>query len=235
MSLENFGNTFIQRLPSECRAALEPHLQYTELKSGTLLYEADEEITHAHFPLSGLISSVIALMDGEQIEAGVVGRTGVSGAGAAIDGTTALNKTIVQIAGNGLVIPNDRLRDLATRFSSLRSSITRHEQFMYAQAQQAAACNAVHGIEERMCRWLLTISYIVKSDTLALTQEFIAQMLGVRRTSVTLVAHQLKTSGLITYTRGRVQLKNWEALEDASCECFHSVKAVHERLLLSSA
>ena len=171
-------------------------------------------------------------MDGAQIEAGVVGRTGLAGGGASLNGTKALNQTIVQMAGNGLVITTERYKNLLSQFPALREATARHEQFMYAQAQQAAACNAVHTIEERMCRWILTISHIVQSDLLYLTQEFIAQMLGVRRTSVTLVAHRLKESGLISYSRGRVKLNNREAIEDGACECFQAIKDHHDRLLL---
>lgn len=232
MTLGNSANEFLANLPDDCQRGLQPHLREAELPLGLVLCDAGGEVTDVHFPLSGLISAVIPLMDGSQIEAGVVGRTGLAGGAASLNGTKALNQTIVQLAGDCLFISTERYKSLLSEFAALREATARHEQFMYAQAQQAAACNAVHTIEERMCRWLLTISHIVRSDLLYLTQEFIAQMLGVRRTSVTLVAHKLKETGLISYTRGRVKLVNRDALEDGACECFRSIKEHHDRLLL---
>jgi CRP-like cAMP-binding protein len=233
MLLGNSANTFLASLPDKCQRGIHPHLHDVELPVGTVLCEAGQEVANVYFPFSGLISAVIPLSDGSQIEAGVVGRTGLVGGDASLNGTKALNQTRVQMAGAGFVITTERYKKLLSAFPALREATARHEQFMHVQAQQAAACNAVHTIEERMCRWLLTISHIVQSDSLYLTQEFIAQMLGVTRTSVTLVAHKLKESGLISYTRGRVTLEARDAIEDEACECFHSIKEYHDRLLLS--
>jgi CRP-like cAMP-binding protein len=115
--------------------------------------------------------------------------------------------------------------------ASLRSLLIRHEQVLFAQAQQSAACNASHKVEARMCRWLLRIRDLTGSDDLKLTQEFLAQMLGVRRTSVTLVAGTLQKADLIKCKRGNIRLLNVEQLKEATCECYATVKANYERLL----
>ena len=125
----------------------------------------------------------------------------------------------------------DTLRELADRSSDFRSTLIRHEQALFAQAQQSAACNASHSVESRLARWLLRTRDVAGSDTLELTQEFLAQMLGVRRTSVSLVASTLQAAGMIRYRRGHVEITNLEALRDTACECYAAVKAQSDRLM----
>ena len=150
---------------------------------------------------------------------------------AALNGKVSLHKGIVQVAGAAATINPDVLRKLAHEFEPLQSLLIRHEQVLLAQAQQSAGCNASHTVETRMCRWLLRMRDLTQSNELNLTQEFLAQMLGVRRTSVSLVAGTLQGAGLIKYSRGNIRLLDLEQLEQSACECYETVKGNYERLL----
>jgi CRP-like cAMP-binding protein len=183
------------------------------------------------FPHSGVISLVVGLDDGQMIEAAMVGCDGVVGGSAALDGRVALNRGIVQIEGDASILDVAILRKTAEQSTTFRTALIRHEQALFAQAQQSAACNASHTVEARLSRWLLRSQELAGEDTLDLTQEFVAQMLGVRRTSVSLVANTLQSAGLIQYSRGRIQITDMDGLRAASCECYDRVKAQYDRLL----
>jgi hypothetical protein len=142
-----------------------------------------------------------------------------------------LNRGIVQVAGAASILDTDVLRKLADRSVIFRTTLIRHEQALFAQAQQSAACNASHGVEARLARWLLRTRDLAGGEKLELTQEFLAQMLGVRRTSVSVVANALQNAGLIRYRRGHVEILNLEALRETSCECYGAVKSHSDRLL----
>ena len=161
----------------------------------------------------------------------MVGRDGVVNGTAALDSKTALHKGIVQIEGSAATIGPDVLRSLAHEFDPLHSLLIRHEQVLLAQAQQSAGCNASHDVEARMCRWLLRMRDLTQSNDLKLTQEFLAQMLGVRRTSVSLVAGTLQKAGFIRYRRGNIHLVDVEQLQQGACECYETVKGHYARLL----
>jgi hypothetical protein len=177
------------------------------------------------------VSLVVEMQVGEMIETAMVGRDGVVNGTAALDSKISLHKGIVQVAGAAATINPDVLRNLAHEFGPLQSFLIRHEQVLLAQAQQSAGCNASHTVESRMCRWLLRMRDLTQSNDLKLTQEFLAQMLGVRRTSVSLVAGTLQRAGLIKYTRGNIHLVDIEQLEQSACECYATVKGHYERLL----
>ena len=165
------------------------------------------------------------------IETAMVGRDGVFNAASALDGKVSLNKGIVQLAGVASIMEVEPLRNLADEFKPFRELLIRHEQVLFAQSQQSAACNASHSVENRMCRWLLRMRDLADSDDLVLTQEFLAQMLGVRRPSVSIVANTLQKAGLIKYRRGHIRLLDLGGLRDGSCECYGTVKAHYQRLL----
>jgi CRP-like cAMP-binding protein len=209
---------------------LRPHLKPTELKNETVLYEAGDPVDRV-FPHSGIISLVVELSGGQVIEAAMIGRDSMLGATAALDGQVSLNKAIVQLPGTGETLDVGRFRDVAEQSPALRTTLLRHEQVLFAQAQQSAACNASHTVEARLARWLLRSRDLSGSDTLALTQEFLAQMLGVRRSSVSPVATTLQRAGLIRYSRGHIEILDLEGLRSASCECYGTVKAHSDRLL----
>jgi CRP-like cAMP-binding protein len=157
-----------------------------------VLFDAGDNVTHIYFPHSGVVSLVVELADGQMVEAAMVGRDSLVGGSSALDGKIALSKGIVQLAGIASVLAVDRLREAAEASVSFRTILIRHEQVLLVQAQQSAACNASHAVEARLARWLLRSRDLSGGDMLAFTQEFLAQMLGVRRTSVTSVAATLQ-------------------------------------------
>ena len=224
-------NSLLASLPADVFSALSPHLKLVELKFGDVLAETGGAVRKVYFPYSGVISLVVELDVGSMIETAMVGRDGVLSAAAALDGKVSLNKGVVQLAGSAGVMEVDQLRRLAKEFEPFREILIRHEQVLFAQSQQSAACNASHTVEARMCRWLLHMRDFAGGDDLLLTQEFLAQMLGVRRTSVTVVASPLRKAGLIDYTRGRIRLRDVEGLKKKACECYATVKAHYQRLL----
>ena len=165
----------------------------------------------------------------------MVGRDSLVGGSAALDGRIALNRGIVQVEGTASILDVKTLREVADQSVAFRTTLIRHEQALFAQAQQSAACNASHSVEARLSRWLLRTRDLTGSDTLGLTQEFLAQMLGVRRTSVSLVANTLQGTGLIRYSRGRIEITNLEGLRATSCECYETVKSHCDRLMGNGA
>jgi CRP-like cAMP-binding protein len=138
---------------------------------------------------------------------------------------------VVQVAGSGVSLETGLLAQFAGQSDTLRMALMRHEQMIYAHMQQVAACNATHHIDERLCRWLMQTRDLTMSDTLNLTQEFLSQMLGVQRSSVTLIARRLQESGLITYRRGRIRVLDAEALRDSCCECYQAINDHFARLI----
>jgi CRP-like cAMP-binding protein len=223
-------NHFLQSLSLGDFELLRPHLQDVKLIHSTVLYEVGGLIERLYFPHSGVISFVVPLASGDVIEAGMVGRDGVAGTPAALDGAISLNRAIVQVAGAGSTIEIQPMRAAVATSKSLRVKLYQHDQLLLAQAQQSAACNAKHQMEERLCRWLLRTRDLVESDNIELTQEFLSQMLGVRRTSVTLAAQNLQEAKLIKYRRGHIRILDLEGLQDGACECYEAVKSQVARL-----
>ena len=224
-------NQLLASLLAKSFATLEPHLKLIELPHGKILAEAGSQIEHVYFPHSGVISLVVELSIGDMIETAMVGRDGVLNAAAALDGKVTLNKSIVQLAGVAAVLSIDQLRSFCDTDPRFRSLLIRHDQVLFAQSQQSAACNASHSVETRMCRWLLRMRDLAGSDDLQLTQEFLAQMLGVTRPSVSLVANTLQKAGLIRYRRGNIRILDLRGLKEGSCECYATVKGHYDRLL----
>jgi CRP-like cAMP-binding protein len=228
-------NRLLASLPPADFEALRPHLKPFDLVHEDLLFDAGDAVHWVYFPHSGVISLVVGLADGQRIEAAMVGRDSVVGASAALDGGVALNTGIVQVGGAASILDAATLQKVAEHSNAFRAVLIRHEQILLAQAQQSAACNVTHSVEARLSRWLLWTRELSGSDTLGLTQEFLAQMLGVRRTSVSLVANTLQHAGLIRYSRGRIEITDLQGLRSASCECYGSVKKHYDRLLMRRA
>ncbi len=226
-------NLILASLPAHVFAAIEPHLERMVLDSTTMVAETGEPIHRIYFPLSGVISLVVQMSVGDMIETAMVGRDGVANATCALDGNVALYRGIVQLPGEAETISPDLLRKFAHQFDALLGLLIRHEQVLLAQAQQSAGCNASHTVEARMCRWLLRMRDLTGSDDLKLTQEFLAQMLGVQRTSVSVVAGTLQKAGFIGYRRGNVRLLDIEQLTQGACECYATVNAHYARLMTS--
>jgi CRP-like cAMP-binding protein len=224
-------NRFLQSLNRGDFAVLRPHLRDVELAHSAILFDVGHEIERIYFPSAGVVSLVVVLTTGEIIEAGMIGPDGVVGTSAALHGGIALYRAVVQIQGTASYIDATAARAAVTTSKSLRLKLYEQDQLLLAQAQQSAACNATHNIEERLCRWLLRTRDLVGGDVFALTQEFMAQMLGVRRTGVTLAAHHLQKIGLIEYQRGQVRILDAEGLQEAACECHGAFKDLAARLL----
>ncbi|MGE0750357.1 MAG: Crp/Fnr family transcriptional regulator [Variibacter sp.] len=183
-----------------------------------------------YFPYDGVVCFVIGLRNGQFIEAGLLGRNGVIGAGSVLNGGYSLNRALVQVAGSAASIEAGTLRSFAAQSETLRTALMNQEQALFAHTQQVAACNAVHELEARLSRWLLQVRDLVGDDTLPLTQELLSQMLGVQRTSVTLVVRHLQRAGLITTHRGYVEIADAEGLTDAACECYGAINDQLARL-----
>jgi CRP-like cAMP-binding protein len=197
-----------------------------------VLFEAGGSIDATYFLTSAVISIVVTLSSGQVVEAAMVGRDGVVGASAALDGNMALSRAVIQLSGGAIMVCGlAGLRGAAMQSQPLLSLLIRHEQTLYAQAQQSAACMAAHHVDARLCGWLLRSRDLSQSDTLLFTQEFLAEMLGVTRTSVTVVAHTLQQAGIIKYTRGKIRITNLEGLQDAACECYEIVRSQYQGLL----
>jgi CRP-like cAMP-binding protein len=216
--------------PSDAKM-LAPHLKPAQFKQHHVLFEADQRIRHVYFPAGAVVSLVITLSTGEMVEAAMIGRDGMVGASAALDGKIALSRGIIQLPGEIVVCDIDALKSVALQSPKLIALLMRHEQAVYAQAQQSAACFATHQVEARLCRWLLRARDLSENEYLPFTQEYLGEMLGVRRTSVTAVAHTLQEAGLIKYARGKIQILDAEALQESACECYGSVKSLYEKLL----
>jgi CRP-like cAMP-binding protein len=225
------GNLLLDSISSADYLLLHRHLRPVELRVKLVLFEAGEDITHVHFPVDAIISIVVPLKRGEAVEAAMVGRDGVVGASAALDSGRSLSRGMVQLGGKGLMCSPLAFRSAVEQSRSLMSLVVRHEQTLYAQVQQSVACMANHRAEQRLCRWMLRAHDLFPHEDLPFTQEFLGNMLGLRRTSVSEIAAQLQQRGLINYTRGKVKLLDIAGIEKASCECYGAVKAYYAALL----
>jgi CRP-like cAMP-binding protein len=208
-----------------------PHLRFVDLPQETVLFTAGGTVGQIFFPHDGIVSLVVELASGDMIEAAMIGREGVVGGLAALDTNVSVCRGIMQVAGAASAVEVDVVRRLAEQSAAFRTILVKHEQILLAQSQQSAACNASHTLEARLSRWLLRCRDLLASEEIALTQEFVAQMLGVRRTSVSEVANTLQQAGLIKYKRGNIRLLDLEGLRDSACECYGTVKALSDRLI----
>jgi CRP-like cAMP-binding protein len=164
-------------------------------------------------------------------EAAMVGRDGAVGLASALDGKVALCRAVVQLGGDALICEPSAFRGAALQSENLISKVMRHEQTLFAQAQQSTACMANHTVEARLCRWLLRARDLCGSDGLPFTQEFLAEMLGVQRTSVTAVARTLQEAGIVKYRRGKIEILDIDALRESACECYETVRDQYSQLL----
>ena len=225
------SNLFLTALADADFELLRPHLKSVELPQGTVLFDIGAPIHQVYFPHSGVVSLVVDLASGDTIESAMVGRESLVGASSGLNGQLSVCKAIVQIAGAATALDSHRLRSLADGSMACRTALFRHEQLILVQAQQSAACNATHTIEARLARWLLRCRDLQSGDDLPLTQEFISQMMGVRRTSVSEVATTLQEAGLLRYRRGHIRVLDADGLRKTACECYQTVRTQAERLL----
>jgi CRP-like cAMP-binding protein len=223
-------NYFLNGLSNEARAAIEPHLVPFEMRQETILHDEGDLITTVYFPESGLISLVALLQSGEAIEVAMVGMDGVVGGAGAVGDATAICRSVVQIAGSAMSISAGKLHEIAQSDAGLQQAVARFDQLIFLQTVQSSACIAAHNVSARLSKWLLRCRDLTTSDELDLTQEFLGQMLAVRRASVSVVAAELQKSGLIKYARGHIKITDPEGLENAACECYGVIRQGMKRL-----
>jgi CRP-like cAMP-binding protein len=224
-------NGFLSSLSAEDFELVRPHLRTVDLVSESVLVEAGETLKRAYLPHRGLISLVVKLARGENVQIAMVGRDSLFGAFATLGDATSLNSAVVLVPGTASTLDIDRVRAVADQSATFRATLVRHGLAVYAQIQQTAGCNASHTVEARLARCLLQTHDLSGSEKLVLTQESMAQMIGARRNSVSLVANTLQQANFIHYSRGHIEITNLEGLSRTSCECYATVKAQYNRLL----
>lgn len=214
------ANRLLASLPEIEYQRLEPHLTYVSLPVKTVFYEASERIETVYFPNTALISLVSTLKNGTTTETGIVGGTGMVGLSVILGSSQSSQRAIVQVANGAMKISALILKQEFDRGGELQRVLLSYAERRLNEVAQLAVCNRHHTIEERLARWLLTVHDLIQSDELPLTQEFIGNMLGVRRSGVTITARIFQNAGLIRYSRGKITILNREALEDKACECY---------------
>jgi CRP-like cAMP-binding protein len=217
-------NGILRHLSKKTLAAIEPHLHKMKMAQGVVLQETGQPITNVYFPLSGMVSMLAVLKTGEAIEAGIIGREGFVGGYLGPHGWRPFGHAVMQMAGEVLRLNVRHFKKAYDVSDELRILTNGYQSVVHFQAQQTAACQALHQVEPRMCRWLLQAQDAVGGDTLNLTQEFLSHMLGVRRTSVSGSANKLQEDGLITYKRGVIRILDRKGLEKNACECYAAVR-----------
>jgi CRP-like cAMP-binding protein len=225
------SNQLLNLLSRKEASALEPHLQRKNLPSQMVLYEPGKRIQQVYFVTHGVVSLVKKLDSGETIEIATVGPEGMIGAVLALGSDTTDNRAIVQVPGESLSMKASTFKRVLKRTPKLHQLLLRYVLALLNQVAQSAACNRVHSVDERCARWLLMTHDRVKEDTFLLTQDFLAQMLGVHRPTVSVAASTLQKAGLIRYVRGTITITDRKGLEKASCGCYRSISKEYERLL----
>ena len=225
------ANQLLDRLPENERKRLLPSLETISLPHGYELCSQDGPMAHVYFPTSGVCSVVSVTDDGRIVEAATIGNEGMLGITAMLGLDFSPSRAISQVSGTALRMPTPAFLKAMDPAGSLDRIVRQYIAFSLRYAYQTVACNALHSVEERMCRWLLMTHDRVGREEFMLTQEFLAEMLGVRRQSVTVVAGILQAAGFISYRRGVMNIINREGLEGASCECYESTRWYYERIM----
>lgn len=219
-----FKNLFLASLPPRDLALLRPTFQLIELSQGDILSEAGQRVSHVVFIESGMVSLLATMRNGPSIEVATLGRESIVGVLSAIGDHRSSARAIVQIAGFAWKIRAGDFRAAVDGSPLLRNLVLLSSELTMVQLQQTAACNALHSVEARLCRWILQVRDRIDGDVIALTQDFLAQMLAVRRPTVTLIAQKLQNAGLIRYRRGRIVITDREGLERLACECAGEIR-----------
>jgi CRP-like cAMP-binding protein len=227
-------NQLLTILPREEYQRLLPNLQHLDFSLGEVLYESSERMNYVYFPTTAVVSLLYTMADGSTAEMGLVGSDGVVGVALFLGGETTPNRAVVQVAGHALKMKAKVLQEEFARGGPFQVALLRYTQALITQISQTAVCNRLHTVEQRLCRWLLLSQDRVRSDELRMTQEFISNMLGGRRESVTVAAGRLQDAGLIQYARGNIKILDRLGLESNVCECYSIVKRETERLQSSN-
>jgi CRP-like cAMP-binding protein len=230
-----YKNEILRSLPRAEIDRLALHLTALELNVNHNLQEPDEEITHAYFLESGLASVVVEMTDGGTVETAISGKEGIVGFSVLLGTKSMPTRTFIQIAGEGYKIKVKRLLEEFGNSPTLRKNINFYIQASLMQTAQTAACNRLHDIAERLARWLLMCHDRMESDSFYITHEFLGHMLGTPRSTVTLAAGILQRAGLVSYSRGKVNIRDRHGLEKVSCECYSTLRKQFEELGISAS
>ena len=221
-TMRRSGNWILAALPDSVFQQLEPDLRHVTLPQGTTCMDANDPIDQVYFPQSGMISLLVAI--GGMVETSSIGREGAVGLQCGFGPRPSFGRAVVQIPGSFSTILAARFERIVSCTPTLGDLIARYTEMLWTEAQQNAACNAIHDGSSRLCRWLLQCVDRTGSDQLPLTQESLAEMLGMRRTTVTLLAQQLQNRGILRYSRGRITVLDRVALQKHACGCYAAVK-----------
>jgi CRP-like cAMP-binding protein len=224
-------NHLLGTLPTKVYERLSPHLIRLSFALGDVIYEPGERLKHVYFPISCIVSLIYTMSNGASAEMAVVGAEGIVGFAVFMGGGSTPNRAVVQSAGDALRMRASVLKDAFGRGDALHQILLRYVQALITQMSQTAVCNRHHSLEQQLCRWLLLSRERLRSDEVVMTQELIANMLGVRRESVAHAAKHLQSLGFIRYERGHIAILDQSGLEATVCECYRVVKDEYERLL----
>ena len=224
-------NHLLAGLPAEVMQRLTPHLELVLLPLGKVLYEPGDVMRYVYFPTDSIVSLLYVMENGASAEIAVVGNEGVVGISLFMGGESTPSRAVVQSAGSAMRLPGQWLKDEFHRHGEMQLTMLRYTQSLITQMAQTAVCNRHHNIEQQLCRWLLLSLDRLDSNRLTMTQELIANMLGVRREGVTEAAGKLQKVGVIQYNRGQITVLDRPRLEQLSCECYAVVKKESDRLL----
>jgi CRP-like cAMP-binding protein len=216
-------NRVLAALALEERARLIPTMQRIPLTLGQVIYESGTSLDFAYFPTTSIVSSVYTTQEGTTAQMALIGNEGIAGIELFLDSATAHYRTVVQIAGEAIRVSSKALQAEFVRGGAFQHSILRYNNILLTQLSQTSICNRLHSLEQRLCRWLLECDDRLSGSEIQMTQENIANMLGVRREGVTVAAGRLHEAGLIEYSRGRIHLLDRDGLEAVSCECYRVV------------
>lgn len=224
-------NHLLAALSGEVQERLFTHMEWVELPLGKVLYESGDTMRHAYFPTDAIVSLLYVMESGASAEISVVGNEGLVGIALFMGGESTPSRAIVQSGGHAYRLPVQRLKDEFNRHGELLLLMLRYTQALITQMSQTAVCNRHHSIDQQLCRWLLLSLDRLPNNQLTMTQELIANMLGVRREGVTEAAGKLQRQGVIEYSRGHITVLDRQKLEQLSCECYAVVKKETDRLL----
>jgi CRP-like cAMP-binding protein len=234
-SMEGFAdpqrNRLLTALPPAERERIERHLQFVPLPLGRVLYESGDVLRHVYFPTDSIVSLLYVMEDGASAEIAIVGNEGTIGIALFMGGETTPNRAIVQSGGYAFRMPGQLFKDEFHRNGALQILLLRYTQALITQMAQTAVCNRHHSVDQQLCRWLLLSLDRLSSNQLTMTQELIANMLGVRREGVTESAGKLQRLGVLRYSRGQITVLDRAKLEQLCCECYGVVKRETDRLL----
>ena len=224
-------NHLLASLPDAEWQRWQPHLEVVELPLGHVVFESGMQVQHVHFPLDAIVSLLYVLENGASAEIAVVGLEGVVGVSLFMGGGSTPSRAVVQSAGQGFRLSSQMMKEEFNRSGPVMHLMLRYTQALITQMAQTAVCNRHHSLDQQLCRWLLLSLDRLRGSELIMTQELIANMLGVRREGVTEAALKLQRAGLISYARGRIRVLDRPGLEHRTCECYAVVKKEYDRLL----